>query len=316
MRKSIYVVGLFVIGWTSGSSFAPGFSDSTFQIQEVRDFYPLNLAAFLLKDKKGMLTIDSVIKPGVAFQPITQGIYNFNQDQDVGVYWFRCSLQNLTGNKLRELFCLHPGLDSIDYYLFYPDGTTSHSKTDARQLTRTKPFFISRQTVLPLELQPGVTKIYLRIVNHSVRSRELSSIIASMADERLFLNYLLEFRFYQGIAIGMILLILILHTFIYLFIRDATYLVFLVNVFFTLVYLILRKNYQMEIDFLAPLLGFLPESHDVFGVLISITAIWFAQTFLNTRREDPVMHRVMNGLMIALGMVAVCLIGFRWINVM
>ena len=316
MRKSIYAVGLFLITWTSGSSFAPAITDSIFQIKKVRDFYPLNLASFLLKDKNGVLTIDSVLKPNARFQSITEEIYNFNQDQDVGVYWFRCSVQNLTGNKLRELFCLHPGLDSVEYFLFNPDGTSSHSKTNGGQLTRAKPLFISRQTTLPLELQPGITKIYVRIVNHSTRSRELSSVIASLADERLYINYLLEFRFYQGIAIGMLLLILILHIFIYLFIRDATYLVFLVNVFFTLVYLILRKNYHLEIDFLSPLFGLIPESHDVFGVLISITAIWFAQTFLNTRRDDPVMHRIMNGLMLALGIVTICLTMFLWINLM
>jgi signal transduction histidine kinase len=211
---------------------------------------------------------------------------------------------------------LHPGLDTVDYFLFLPDGTATHSKTNAGQLTRSKPLFISRQIVLPLELQPGITKIYVRIINHSARSHQLSSIIASLADERLFLNYLLEFRFYQGIALGMILLILILHVFIYLFIRDATYLVFLVNVFCTIAYLILRKNYHLEIDFLSPLFGFLPELHDVFGVLISITAIWFAQAFLNTRKEDFLMDRVMNGLMITLGIVALCLISFQWINVM
>ncbi|HLZ17360.1 MAG TPA: 7TM diverse intracellular signaling domain-containing protein, partial [Cyclobacteriaceae bacterium] len=133
---------------------------------------------------------------------------------------------------------------------------------------------------------------------------------------RLFINYLLEYKLYQGIAIGMLFLILVLHIFIYLFIRDATYLVFLVNVFFTLIYLILRKNYHLEFDFLSPLYGIIPESHDVFGVLISITAIWFAQTFLNTRQEDPLMHRIMNGLMIALGVVGAFLIAFQWITVM
>jgi|GEM_PF-6310447 len=317
MKKISYLFVLFVLFGTPGWSFPSSVpKDSIFQIKEVRDFYPLNRCSFLLKDKHGALTIDRILKLNPEFNPITQEIYNFNQDKDIEVYWFRCSLQNLTQTKLRELFCLHPGLDSVDFYIFNPDGTTIHSRTYAGQLTRMKPLFISRQTVLPLDLQPGITKIYLRIVNRSARSQELNSIIASLADERLFLNYLLEFRWYQGIAIGMLLLILILHVFIYLFIRDATYLVFLVNVFFTLIYLILRKNYHLEIDFLSPLFGFIPQLHDVFAVLISITAIWFAQLFLNTYKEDRQMHKVMNGLIMALGVVGICLSTFRWINVM
>ena len=316
MRKYIFWVAFFVAALTPRVFFFFTHPDSVFQVKEARDFYPLNLASFLLKDKAGQLTIDRVQQMNASFLPITQEMYNFNQDKDVRVYWFRCTMQNLTGKNLRELFCLHPGLDSVAFFIFFPDGTSFRTKTHAGQLTRTKPFFISRQIVVPLELQPGITKIYARIVNQTVRSRELNSIIASLADERTFINYLLEYKLYQGTVIGMLFLILVLHIFIYLFIRDATYLVFLVNVFFTLIYLILRKNYHLEFDFLSPLFWVIPESHDVFGVLISITAVWFAQTFLSTKREDPLMHRIMNTLMIALGIVAGFQIAFRWIGLM
>jgi len=316
MRKYIYPVFFFVAALTPRLSISQTQRDTVFRLEEARDFYPLNLASSLLKDPSGLLTIDRVRNLRSGFHLITQEIYNFSEDKDVHVYWLRCSLQNLTGKNLRELFCLHPGLDSVEFFAFLPNGMSIHTKTYAGQLTRAKPFFISRQIAFPLELRPGTTRVYVRIVNYTMRSQALNSIIASLADERLFINYLLEYKLYQGIAIGMLFLILVLHIFIYLFIRDATYLVFLVNVFFTLIYLILRKNYHLEFDFLSPLYGIIPESHDVFGVLISITAIWFAQTFLNTRQEDPLMHRIMNGLMIALGVVGAFLIAFQWITVM
>jgi signal transduction histidine kinase len=316
MRKTKLLI-ILILSWCSAFSFSAGVpSDSLIQITEEHDFYPLNLASFLLKDNLGLLKIDSVLKLENNFSHITQEIYNFNQDKGVGVYWFRCSLQNLTGKKLREFFCLHPGLDTVESFVFYPDGSESRTTTTAFQLTSTKPFFISRQIILPLELQPGLTKIYLRIVNHSKRSHALNSIIASLADERLFINYVLEFRLFQGIVLGMLLLILVLHIFIYLFIRDATYLVFLVNVFCTFLYLILRKNYHLEFDVLSPLLGIMPMSHDVSGVLISITAIWFTQTFLNTRKEDIVMHRIMNGFMVLQGIVVLFLTSLTWIQLM
>jgi len=45
----------------------------------------LNLASFLLKDKAGQLTIDRVQQMNASFLPITQEMYNFNQDKDVRV---------------------------------------------------------------------------------------------------------------------------------------------------------------------------------------------------------------------------------------
>ncbi len=313
--KHFLLTLLFLVPWLSAQT-NPLPTDSIFVIKEAKDFFPLNLASFLLKDKSGTLTIDSVSKPDAKFYPILQEMYPYNQDKDIDFYWIRCTIQNQTHTRLPELLCLQFGLDSLESFIFNPDGTSDYSKTNSVQLTRSRPFFVSQQIAIPLELQPGITKIYLRIANHSLRSREINSIIVSLAEEKSFLNYFLEIRLYQGIVLGMLFLMLILHIFIYLFVRDATYFIFLINLLCTIIYLILRKNIHFEFDFLSPIFNLLTDAHDVFGVLISITAIWFAQAFLNTRQEDLGIHRILNVLMIILGIVAVGMITFQWVGLM
>jgi len=315
MKKYFCVVILSLVTFFEGNGRTLS-TDSIFLIKEPRDFIPLNLVSFLLKDKEGKLTIDSVLKQDKNFHPIRQEMYSFKQDEGIEFYWVRCFLDNRTQKELRDLLCLQSGLDSMESFIFNPDGTVNHSKSQSNQLARTRPFFISQQIAIPLSLQPGITKIYLRINNHSIRSFETKNIIVSLADERIFLNYFLESRLYQGAVLGMLFLLLILHIFIYWYVREKAYLIFLLNLFFTLLYLILRKNFQFEFDFLSPVINPLTESHDGVGMIVGITAIGFSQVFLNTRKTDPVVHQLLNGLMVMMGIAMICSITAQWINLM
>ncbi len=281
-------------------------NDSIFTIRESRDFFPLNLTSFMLKDKVGKLTIDSVVKMDQSFSPLTQEIYELRQDRNIEVYWLRCTIQNLTATSLRDLICLQPGIDAVELYVFNPDGALQHSTIKSLQKTRTRSFFISQELVLPVVLHQGITKLYVRVVSKSDRSREVNSIILSLAEENSFLNYFLEFRFYQGVALGMLSLILVLHIFLYLFLRDKLYGIFLLNTFLILIYLLIRKNYHLEFDFLSPAFSWLTYVQDPIDLLASITSIWFSQEFLNTRETDPAIYRIMNVLMIILGFAAAC----------
>jgi two-component system, sensor histidine kinase LadS len=290
--------------------------DSVLTINEPKDFFPLNLASFLLKDKQGTLSLENALKSR-NFRPILQEMYNFDQDQNIKVYWFRCTIDNRTKSTLRELLCLHRSLDSLESFILYPDNSLHFSKSNAIELTRRRPVFISQQIIVPFELQPGITKIYVKVFNSSIRSHEIGSLIASLADEKSFLNYYLETRMYHGGVLGMLLLLLVLYLFVFLVFRDSAYFVFLINLFFTILYLVLRKNYQFEFDFLAPAFELLIESHDVIGVLISLTGIWFVKIFLNLRQNDLRINYLMNIMISVLAIAAVVAIVFHqvyWLN--
>jgi signal transduction histidine kinase len=197
-----------------------------------------------------------------------------------------------------------------------PDGTISHSSIQTNEATTERPLYISQVLTLPSELQQGTTRVYVRIVNRSLASHEMGIIINSMAEERAFLNHFLKVRFYQGIMLGTLVLLLVFHIFLYGFFRDKTYLIFLINLIITIVYLLLRKNYHLEFDFLSPFNSALTYLHDPIAILVSLTAIWFAQSFLNTHEKDPLVHKLMNGMMILLGAIVVCMLSLQFLSTM
>jgi len=274
------------------------------------EFMPLNLAADLLRDKTCNISLAQVTAGHPGFFPITDEMYSFRQDDAVSCYWFRCRINNATAESLREFLCFQSGLDSLQLFLLSPDGRWQRTADRSFQLTRRRPFFVSQQLALPIDLPPGTSTLYVRIYNHSASSQQLNSLIVSLADQRAFVNYFLEWRLYQGVVLGILFLMLLLHLFIYWFVKEKAYLIFLINLAFTILYLLLRKNFQFEFDFLLPVLPGLTALHDFFGVMVSVTAIWFAQDFLDTKRQDPVMHRVLRLTMAVQLLVAVAIVGF------
>jgi len=291
-------------------------ADSTITIVTPKDFYPVNLATSILMDSTASETINTVREKTNTFHRITDEILNFITLKKCPVLWVKTAINNQSGSTLDYLLYFHPGLDTLELYYYMPDGSVEHQRYSSYESTRKKPYFISQEIVAPITLKQGFTAVYLKVVNRSTWSNEMGSLIIGLAEKQPFLNYFMEFRFYQGLALGMLFLLLIFHFFIYFFLKDKTYLVFLINLFFTLLYLLLRKNYQLEFDVLQPTFSILPYLHDPFCFFISITSIWFSQLFLNLKTKDPLFNGIMSGLIWLQLAVVVFGLGFQQLKLM
>jgi signal transduction histidine kinase len=279
--------------------------DSVVTLAGPKDFIALNLRSVFLKDKTGSLTINDVAKLDTGFYPIPEEMYALQTDGYVPAYWVKFRINNITQQSMGYLVCLQPGVDSVQQYVFNPDSSAVSSSIGSNQATRSRYRFISHELVLPLQLHPGITTVYLRLINRSRWSQQRANIILSLAEERSFINFFLETRFYQGGTLGMLFLILILHIFISLFSKDGTYLIYTINLVITLVYLLLRKNFHLEFDSLSLVFPFASYWHDPGDLLLTITAVWFSQGFLSTKAEDPLVHKIMDvvKVILALGLV-------------
>ncbi len=290
--------------------------DSVIILSKASDFIPLNLASYILKDHQGRLSYQVVSKNNTWFEPLKDEIFNFNTNPYTKVFWVRTTLNNTSTKNLEYFLYLHPGLDTVEVFITNPNGQTNRERTSSFSSTHTRPYYISQELALPIVLQPGVSKIYFRIVNRSLWSREMGSIIIALAEQKDFLNYFLESRFLQGIALGMLFLLLIFHFFLYIFFKDATYKAFLVNIFFTLVYLLLRKNFQLEFNFLSPHFELVTYLHDPASILVSLTAVWFSRLFLNTKEKDVLFDNIMNFIMILQFSVMIVALSFQTLRLL
>ena len=311
----LYLLLIFFLPVARGYSQNPE-RDTVLSIRAQEELFQLNPVSYLLKDPEGKLDLAGVLARDSSFTLLHQEMYDFYQDDHIDVYWLRCRVSNFTTSSLRYLLYFHPGLDTLDSFIFNPDGTQVQMSISSFEPTQNRPVFISQELVLPVVLQEGTTSMYFRVTNRSVYSKQLNSIIVAMADASSFLNYFLQVRQYQGIALGMLCVMLVFHIFIYLFFRDTTYLIFVINVFVTLIYLLLRKHYLEEVPMLEPIFPVLRYFHDPFSILLSLTVLLFSQSFLNTQKEDPVIHRLMNYLALVLLAVSASMITLQFLHFM
>ena len=108
---------------------------------------------------------------------------------------------------------------------------------------------------------------------------------------------------------------IIFHLIVYVFFKDTTYLLLVINLFFTLLYLLLLKHYHEDFPFPGSWLSAMRYLLNPMGVLVCATSLLFAQSFLNTRGQDILMHRVTNAVLLffVLAIVTTAVLQLLWL---
>ncbi len=265
--------------------------DSLLVIQQPNEVFALNPYTAVFKDYAGSVTYDQVRDGTHPFVPITEPIYSLNQDRAVDTYWFRMRIDNQTHDALNYVIYFHPGLDTVEYWV---NRSVSADRVVLSSLAyaSSRPLHITQELCAPLRLLPGANDLYVRVPNHSKWNKELGSMIASIALESTFINYFLSARSFHSFALGLISIIVILHFVIYLFLRERSFLLLAINLFFTLFYLVLLKNVQAEWPLSTTQLSAMRYWLSPMGYLVCASSLVFIQTFLDTRLFDSRVNRL------------------------
>ncbi len=281
--------------------------DSLLIIPHQEELIYLSKYVYFIRDSAAKWDLSEARRRDAEFKPINQEIFATYYDRNVDAYWLRIRIDNRTSVDLNDILYFHPSLDAIDIYQLEPDSTGRHQALSYARPTRDRQVHLSQELATPVTLPPGRTEFYVRALNQSIYSKQLGNIIVNLAERNEFVNFFLRVRYYHGIALGMLFVMLMFHVFIYFFFGGRSYLYFVLNLFVTIVYLYLQKYYHHELPLLAPIYPALRYLHDPFGSLLCITVLLFSQSFLGTRRGDPILNTVMNGLTIALFVVTIAM---------
>lgn len=316
IRISHFTLRISFIFFGSISSLAlPQSLDSILVIDKPEESFPLNRYTHIHRDLDGRMNFTELEKGKASFFPLNNEFFQFHEDQELKALWGRTYVDNRTGKALRYVLYFHPGVDTVQFWIHNPDGNVQESMLSPLNSISQRPLRITQELCSPVLIQPGMTTIFFRLSNSTIYNKELGSLIVNLAEEKTFVNYFLKARTYQGFALGIIAIMVFFHFIIYLFFRDTTYLLFVVNLFFTLVYLLILKHFHEELPFLSNYVSLLRYLRNPVGVLICITSLLFTQSFLNTRQEDPLVHQLMNIVMIfaLLVVLGMAFLQFLWV---
>ncbi len=269
--------------------------------------YPLGLHLDILEDPTGKLTITDVTSSRYSqqFRPSQDETPNFGLTQSV--YWIRLQLKN-TAVKTNEwrLEMSLPGMSFIE--LYRPEATTEtgFSKKRVGYLlpfsTREVPHhhFIFE---LPLPKNQEQT-IYMRFETDGAMLLPLTIWTTSALAQRD-----LVVQFIIGLFYGTILIMIGYNAFLFLALRDQSYL-------YLVIWIALRLLLIAAIDgrasqFLWPNLG---AGNILMSLLlldlVFIFLLQFATTFLQTKQYLPKWHPLLNGLMVGFGILIIPILLF------
>ena len=240
----------------------------------------------VFNDESGELSLSQVRQKDFLDNKLARPNLGFSK----GAIWVRTRVTNNSDSATFNLLINQPVLDTLSIFILNETDSLISSYTVGESFSKTTVHLNTKRNFrIPLTLSNGQSKnIYLRIATEE--QIVLPVYIASLDGAwKLYSDSNLLFGSYFGIIIVMMLY----NFFIFLSVRDKSYLIYVIYVFFVGITQAALEGYTH--------LYFWPEnswlaSRSVyfFTSLVSISSIVFLRNFLRTKTYAPTLHKFSN----------------------
>ncbi|MCG8667771.1 MAG: hypothetical protein MI867_00025 [Pseudomonadales bacterium] len=211
------------------------------------------------------------------------------------VYWIKLALSNETEETpgwLIELTGMGRSIDQVQIYIQQADGFKSYVSGDSIPFSL-RP--IKHHAVLfPLTLPKGeATNIYFRVATNGTFQMPMLLWAESVFVEQEHNNILMD-----GIFYGVLFIMVMYNAFIFLTIRDVSYCYY---VFYLLSVALFAASLRgLGFEYFWPELPWWNnKSNLVFSEFTVMFIVLFAQSFLNTKENAPVLHICLNAILVS-----------------
>ncbi|HEX8608808.1 MAG TPA: sensor histidine kinase [Pedobacter sp.] len=257
----------------------------------------------LLKDERNVFTLEEVIRMADEgrFLPSTEAILNLGNS--TSAFWIKLRYKN-SGTQGAYLVVDVPNIEHIDFYTIDIKGRIIQMKTGS--LSEPNADVLATNNYI-FDLPPTDAIQQGRDVYLKVRSDNIMLLALKIADAKTLMsssNYKVGF---ESVYSGILIMLLIFNIFLFITIKDRTYLYYSVYIaaLFTYVVLYLRGYSYILGPELRIFINLYPH---VFASLATIAAFFFSWEFLGIKARVPKMvpvYKLMGGLWIILLIVAI-----------
>lgn len=248
----------------------------------------------IFRDKTGSISVDRIISDSVKFS------HSGNSMAALGVIddavWINIKLKNNTSDDDWYIQLLPPILKEVDFYSQQPDGRFNHISLNDQTRYGNRPVKING-LILPLGLKQGASgQFYLRVKSdYTLKVPLYIGTLKTIYEQNHQINMV------NGVMFGLLLALMVYNLFIYMAIKDITYLYYFGYTLFTILFQLIWNAYCAS--FLSNWkLDILPLSSS-FALIFSIL---FTNSFLRVDFYRPAIYRLQNWLL-ALFLVPVCI---------
>jgi len=242
----------------------------------------LSNGVYFLEDKDSKYGILDVMAD-TSFKHISNGVANFGIS--ASTYWIKVEILNQYEETNFQLQIAQTCLDEVDFYFFDTEG-----KIKLTQGGEHLPFY-SREfedpsLIYSIELpQNKLSQFYFRI-----KSRDNFQVpLVLGTPEKIFNSNTIK-NFILGLFAGIMVVMLLYNLFIYLSIKDHTYLYYIVYLFTVILTQVSIQGYTFQ--YLWPNFPAIAQwSPFVFSPLVGIASGYFMRVFLGTKEHTPILDK-------------------------
>lgn len=245
----------------------------------------------LLKDTSGNLSIQQVVQ--LPFESLGKSAL-----QDKGVIWLKFDVKNNSNAETLLLELKNPILEDVSIYTIV-NNQTSDVQHFGIKYPFSKRYYKVPNIIYPITLNNGEgATIYIRV--NSVSPGDIPLYIGKT---RLVYNKQFNNFLFIGIYGGIIFIMFFYNMFVYISVRDKSYLYYIIYIFAVgLTQIILNGYAYMYLWPNHPKLAI--NSINLGGIFSGVMTLAFTRNFLNTKIIVPKLHRVL-GALILIDLVAV-----------
>lgn len=242
----------------------------------------LGLHCEYYEDTRKDLTIQDVISERISrgFKASKKDVMNFAYSDSA--YWVRFSVKSLYPSpRTLKIELGHPLMDRIDF--FSPGDGTGYDRTSTGLVKSVSSRYIShRHFIFNLPINPGET----RTCFFRFESRSRLEIPLKLWSDEAFHASDHNDQYVMGLYLGILLFIFLFHLFLFISVREMTYLYYLLFIFSFGIFQLIQNGTMFEY-FWPPFLEGYTNIIPLSIVLALVTFIQFAQSFLNMKIYGP-----------------------------
>lgn len=285
VKLNTYCILLFLCFiFKEGVSNSSIFSDTVLISDDKREIF-IGRSIQILEDKTNKLTIEEAINSSnfhTSNQPVPNiGISNSS-------FWLRFKIKNITSEDQFLLELINPLLDEIEFYTIYSDKKYTVKKTGELEIF-SKRKYDHPSYIFDLIIPRDSTCYYFL----KIKSSEDMSLPIKLGTTISIMNSIRTKDLLFGLYSGIMIVMFLYNTFIYLTTRDKSYLYYIGYILFVTLTQICFQGYTFQF-----LWGNYPwiakQSVILLSSFVGIGAGEFVKTFLNTKSSYPRLTKVLN----------------------
>jgi len=243
----------------------------------------------LFKDAAGKLTIQQVISNG-KFTPLKDNIV-FNGSKSA--WWIKFSVKNDPDEDKEFTLFFDNSWNKIDVYTVLSNNFSHQVSGDLTPINeRTHKLPVS---LASLSIPSATERTFYARFEYTGQGDRPARFIDHAESKKEYDDQSTKENLIQGIFLGIVAIMCIYNFFIFLSVRDKSYLFYVMMLLSVI--LIFLENSNFDFQFLwpgSPKFEIFMRTYPVVNTIAGFCILLFYQSFLNTRQNLPVLHWVMN----------------------